>query len=47
VIEGKDRQTTKGQVSEQAGEKRMVVQEQETTGVESAYSGPCLGELAA
>jgi len=32
VIEGKDRQTTKGQVSEQTWEKRMVDQEQETTG---------------
>jgi hypothetical protein len=32
VIEDKDRQTTKGQVSEQAWEERMVDQEQETTG---------------
>lgn len=32
MIEGKDRQTTKGQVSEQAWEERMVDQEQETTG---------------
>jgi hypothetical protein len=32
VIEGKDRQTTKGQVSERAWEERMVDQEQETTG---------------
>jgi hypothetical protein len=32
VIEGKDRQSTKGQVSEGAWEERMVDQEQETTG---------------